>query len=103
MTIYASKRALHARMSHSIACNTIVSTKKTRCTLMKQVRQLHVTPHACNGNAPVNVKEKYVLYNANKCGHGYGCVYVCVIIKQISGIQLLVCVCVCHEALLGVL
>ena len=38
---------------------------------------------------------------------GHGCVYVCVIIKQISSTQLLVCmcvcVCVCHEALLGVL
>ena len=29
------KRALHARMSHSTVCNTTVSTKKTRRTLMK--------------------------------------------------------------------
>ena len=32
---------------------------------------------------------------AIKRGHGYGCVYVCVIIKLISSTQLLVCVCVC--------
>ena len=29
------KRALHARMSHSTACNTTVSTKKTLRTLVK--------------------------------------------------------------------
>ena len=56
---------------------------------------LHVTPHACKGNAPVNMKEKYVSVQAMKRGYGYGCVYVCVIINQISSRQLLVCVCVC--------
>ena len=50
---------------------------------------------ACKGNAPVNVKKKYVLCNAIKRGHGYEYLYVCVIIKQISSRQLLVCVCVC--------
>ena len=35
LAIETRKRALHARMSHSTVCNTIVSTKKTRRTLMK--------------------------------------------------------------------
>ena len=50
-------------------------------------------PHACKGNAPVNVKEKFAFVQAIKRGHG--CVYVCVIIKQIFSTQLPVCVCVC--------
>ena len=50
------------------------------------------------------MKEKYVFVQAIKRGYGYGCVYVCVIIKQISSTQLLVCVYVCvMEALLEVL
>ena len=58
---------------------------------------------ACvQGNAPVNVKEKCVFVQAIKRGHGYECVYVCVIIKQISSTQQLVCVYV-MEALLKVL
>ena len=59
-----------------------VSTKKTLCTLVKKVRKLHVTPHACKGNAPVNMKEKYVYVQAMK--RGYRRVYVCVIINEIS-------------------
>ena len=39
------------------------------------------------------LKEKYVSVKAMKRGYGYGCVYVCVIINQISSRQLLVCVC----------
>ena len=81
------KRALHARMSHSTVCNTTVSTKKTLRILMKQVRQLHVTPHACKGNAPVNMNEKYV------CASNQAWAWVCVIINQLSSRQLLVCVC----------
>ena len=84
------KRALHARMSHGTVCNTTVSTKKARRTLVKIVRQLRVTPHACKGNTPVNVKEKYVFVQAIKRRYGYGCVHVCVIIKQISSSELLV-------------
>ena len=76
--IHTRKRALHARMSHSTVCNTTVSTKKTRHTLMKQVRQLRVTMHARKRNASVNVEEKYVFCSATKRG------YVCVIVKQIS-------------------
>ena len=30
-----------------------------------------MTPHACNGNAPVNMKEKYVSVQAIKRGHEY--------------------------------
>ena len=60
-------------MSHSTVCNTTVSTKKTHCTLVKQVHKLRVTPHACKGNAPVTVK-KYVFVQAINRGHGYGCV-----------------------------
>ena len=75
-TTYAltRKRALHARMSHSTVCNTTVSTKKTLRTRVKWVRKLHVTPDARKGNAPVNMKEKYVSVQAIKRGHGYGCV-----------------------------
>ena len=40
---------------------------------------------------PVNMKEKYASVQAMK--RGYRCVYVCVIINQISSRQLLVCVC----------
>ena len=85
--IYTIKRALRARMSHSIVCNTTVSTKKTCRTL--------ITQHACKGNTPVIMKEKYVF--VQPINRGYGCVYVCVcvIIKQISSTQLLVCVCLC--------
>ena len=39
------------------------------------------------------LKEKYVSVQTMKRGYGYGCVYVCVIINQISSRQLLVCVC----------
>ena len=85
------KHALHARMSHSTVCNTTVSTKKILRKLVKYVRKLHVTPHACNGNAPVNMKEKYVSVQA--VHEGEICVCVCVIINQISSRQLLVCVC----------
>ena len=35
LQIETRKRALHARMSHSTVCNTTVSTKKTRRSLMK--------------------------------------------------------------------
>ena len=35
LTSLTRKRALHARMSHSTVCNTTVSTKKTRLTLVK--------------------------------------------------------------------
>ena len=38
---------------------------------------------------------------AIKRGYGYGCVYVCVIINQISSRQLLVCVCVCYRSTPG--
>ena len=71
------KRALHAQMSHSTVCNTTVSTKKIRHTLVKQVRQLRVMPHVCKGNAPVNVTKKYVFVQAIKRGHMYVCVCVC--------------------------
>ena len=74
------KRALHTQMSHSTVCNTTISTKKIRHTLMKLVRQLRVTPHACKKNAPVNVKEKYLFVLAIKRGHGMD-----------------VCMCVCHH------
>ena len=77
------KRALHGRMHHSTVCNTTDSTKKIRRKLVKYVRQLRVTPHACNGNAPVNVKKKYVFVQAINRGHRYVCVYMCVIIKKI--------------------
>ena len=47
------------------------------------------------------LKKKYVSVQAMKRIYGYTCVYVCVIINQISSRQLLVCVCVCViEALL---
>ena len=56
-----------------------------------------MTPHACKGKAPVNVKEKYVLCNAIK--HGYECVYVCAISKQsLVHSYLCVCVCVCNRS-----
>ena len=41
------------------------------------------------------LKEKYASVQAMKRGYRHGCVYVCVIINQISSRQLLVCVCVC--------
>ena len=63
-------------MSHSTVCNTTVSIKKTRRTLAKYVRNLRVTPHACERNAPISVK-KYVFVQAIKRGHGYICVCVC--------------------------
>ena len=86
-------RALHARMSHSTICNTTVSTKKTRRTLAKYVRKLCVIPYACEGNAPVSVKKKYVFVQANNVAMGID-VCMCVIINQISSRPLLVCVCV---------
>ena len=86
-------------MSHSTVCNKTVSTKKTLHTLVKLVRKLHVAPDACKGNATVNMKEKYVSVQAMK--RGYRCVYVCVIINQISSRQLLVCVCVCYQSTPG--
>ena len=67
-----------------------VCTKKILRILVKYVRKLHVTPHACKENTPVNMKEKYASVQAMK--RGYRCVYVCVIINQISSRQLLVCV-----------
>ena len=70
--IETRKRALHARMFHSTVCNTTISNKKTRRTQVKQVSQLRVTPHACKGNIPVNVKEKYVFVQGIK--HGHRCV-----------------------------
>ena len=82
-------------MSHSTVCNTTVSTKKTRRTLVKKKRQLHVTPHEWKGNAPVNMKEKYVFVQAIKRGHGYGCVYVCVSSLNKSPVHSYVCVSVC--------
>ena len=99
--INTRKRALHAKMSHSTVCNTTVSTKLTHRTLVKYVRTLRVTPHACKEIAPVNVKEKHVFVQAIKRGHGYRCVYVFVIINQISSKQLLVCVCVCNGSAPG--
>ena len=79
-------------MSHNAVCNTTVSTKKIRPTLVKQVRKLCVALHACKGNSPVSVKEECVLVQAIKCG--YGCVYVSVTFNQISSRRLLVCICV---------
>ena len=40
------KLTLHARMSHSTVCNTTVSIKKTRRTLVKYVRKLSLASHA---------------------------------------------------------
>ena len=45
--------------------------------------------------------EKYASVQAMKRGYGYGCVYVCVIINQISSRQLLVCACVCYQSTSG--
>ena len=44
-------------MSHSTICNTTVSTKKPRPTLVKKVRKLRVTLYTCKGNAPVIVNK----------------------------------------------
>ena len=54
-------------------------------------------PHACKGNAPVNVKEKYVFVQAIKRGLEYGCVHVCVSSLNKSPIHSYLCVymCVC--------
>ena len=62
-------------MSHTAACNTTVSTKNTRPTLVKFVRNLCITLHACKGNASENVQEI-------KRGHGYE--YVCLLSSRYS-------------------
>ena len=57
----------------------------------KYAMQLRVTLHACKGNAPVNVKEKYVFVQAIKRGHE--CVYVRVSSLNKSPVQSYLCVC----------
>ena len=39
----------------TVVCNTTVSTKKTRRTVVKSVRKLRVMPHACEENTPVSI------------------------------------------------
>ena len=84
-------------MSHSTACNTTVSTKKTRPTLKKYVRKLRETLHACKENAPVSVKEECTTRYTCVCANNQAWVWLCecvsVIINQISRRQLLVFVC----------
>ena len=77
MRAITRKQALHAQMSHSKVCNTTVSTKKTCCTLVKQVQKLRLIPHVCKGNSLVSVKGKYVFVQTIKRGR--------------------VCICVCHH------
>ena len=97
------KWTLHVRVSYSTVCNTTVSTKKTRRTLMKQVRKLRVKPHVCEGNAPVSVKKNYVFVQAIKRGRGHGHRCMCVSSSTKSPLDKCVCVRVCvMEAFLEV-